>query len=77
MTILEGIPVDLSIVLGSAEIPIRQILKMSRGAMIPLECGQYDPTQVYVGNDLVAEGRILIRGDQMALEITRVLTGEA
>jgi len=73
MAILEGIPVDLSIVLGSADIPIRQVLKMSRGAMIPLDCGQNDPTQVYVGNDLVAEGRIMISGERMALEITRVM----
>lgn len=73
MAILEGIPVDLSIVLGSADIPIRQVLKMSRGAMIPLDCGQNDPTQVFVGNDLVAEGRILIDGEQMALEITQVM----
>lgn len=58
MSVLEGIPIDLQIVLGSTSIPIRQVLKMSRGAMIPLDCGQDDPTRVYVNDRLVAEGRI-------------------
>lgn len=73
MSVLEGIPIDLSIVLGSTELPIRQVLKMSRGAMIPLDCGHNDPTRVYVNNELVAEGKILVDGEHMSLEITRVI----
>lgn len=73
MSVLEGIPIDLSIVLGSTDLPIRQVLKMSRGAMIPLDCGHNDPTRVYVNNELVAEGKILVDGEHMSLEITRVI----
>lgn len=76
MSVLEGIPIDLSIVLGSTSIPIRQVLKMSRGAMIPLDCGQDDPTRVYVNDRLVAEGRVVVNGDAMSLEITRVVERE-
>ncbi|EJL24649.1 FliM/FliN family flagellar motor switch protein [Novosphingobium sp. AP12] len=76
MSVLEGIPIDLQIVLGSTSIPIRQVLKMSRGAMIPLDCGQDDPTRVYVNDQLVAEGRILVNGEAMSLEITRVVERE-
>ncbi|MFC3215262.1 MULTISPECIES: FliM/FliN family flagellar motor switch protein [Novosphingobium] len=76
MSVLEGIPIDLSIVLGSTRIPIRQVLKMSRGAMIPLDCGQDDPTRLYVNDRLVAEGRILVNGESMSLEITRVMERE-
>ncbi len=70
MSVLDGIMVDLSIVLGSAEVPIRQILQMSRGAMIALDCGQDDPSLVYVNGELVATGRILVDGDQMSLEVS-------
>mgnify|MGYP003585065766 CR=1 FL=1 len=73
MSVLEGIPIDLSIVLGSTDLPIRQVLKMSRGAMIPLDSGHNDPTRVYVNNELVAEGKILVDGEYMSLEITRVI----
>lgn len=73
MSALEAIPIDLSIVLGSTDLPIHQLLKMSRGAMIPLDCGHNDPTRVYVNNELVAEGKILVDGEHMSLEITRVI----
>lgn len=76
MSVLEGIPIDMSIVLGSTSIPIRQVLKMSRGAMIPLDCGHSDPTRVYVNDQLVAEGKILMNGEMMSLEITKVVERE-
>jgi len=73
MSVLESIFVDMSIVLGSAQVPIRQILKMGRGAMIPLDCGHDDPTLVYVNDELVARGRVLVDGDQMSLEVTEIV----
>jgi flagellar motor switch protein FliN/FliY len=73
MSVLESIYVDMSIVLGSAQVPIRQILKMGRGAMIPLDCGHDDPTLVYVNGELVAKGRIMVDGDQMSLEVSEVV----
>lgn len=73
MTVLEDISVDVEIVLGSCQVPIRQILKMSRGAMIPLDCGHDDPTLVYVNNKLVARGQVLVTEDHMSLEVTEVI----
>lgn len=73
MSVLEGIMIDLSIVLGSAEVPIRQILQMSRGAMIPLDCGQDDPSHVFVNGELIAKGRILVDGERMSLEISELI----
>lgn len=77
MSALEGINVEMSIVLGSTQLPIRQILKMSRGAMIPLDSGCDDPTLVYVNNTLVARGKVLVVEDQMSLEITEVVSRDA
>jgi flagellar motor switch protein FliN/FliY len=73
MSVLNGIMIDMSIVLGSAEVPIRQILQMSRGAMIPLDCGQDDPSLVYVNGELIAKGRILVDGERMSLEISDLI----
>lgn len=77
MSVLEDITIDMSIVLGSAQVPIRQILNMSRGAMIPLDCGHDDPTLVYVNNKLVAKGQVLVNEDQMSIEITEVVRKDA
>lgn len=73
MSVLDSISVDMTIVLGSAQVPIRQILKMGRGAMIPLDCSQDDPTLVYVNDELIAKGRILVDYDQMSLEISEIV----
>jgi flagellar motor switch protein FliN len=73
MSVLESISVDMTIVLGSAQVPIRQILKMGRGAMIPLDCSQDDPTLVYVNDELIAKGRILVDYDQMSIEISEIV----
>ena len=73
MSVLDNISVEMSIVLGSTQVPIRQILKMGRGAMIPLNCGHEDPTLVYVNGELVAKGRVMVNGDQMSLEISEVV----
>ena len=77
MSAVVEIKVDLEIVLGSAQLPIRQILKMSRGAMIPLGQSHDEPTRVYVNNQLVAEGKVLVAGDQMSLEITEIVKKKA
>jgi len=71
--VLEDVPVQMSIVLGSSELPIRQILKMGRGALIPLDFGYDDPTEIYVDEKLIARGKILVSGDQMSIEITDVI----
>lgn len=73
MSVLDGIMIEMSVVLGSTEVPVRQILQMSRGAMIPLDCGQDDPSMVYVNGELVAFGRILVDGEVMSLEISELV----
>lgn len=70
---INQVQVDLSIVLGSADVPIGRMLKMGRGAMIPLGCGEDDPTLLYVNGSLVAEGQILIEDERMLLEVSRVM----
>ena len=73
MSVFQDIPVEMSIVLGSTRLPVRQILQISRGAMIPLDCGQDDPTLLYVNGELVAKGKVLVDGDQMSLEISDIV----
>lgn len=73
MSAIDGIEIELSIALGSTSLPIRQILGMSRGAMIALDCGQDDPSLVFVNDQLVARGQVHVDEDRMSLEITEVV----
>ena len=73
MSAIDDITIDVSVVLGSAQIPISQILRMGRGAMIALDCGHDDPTLLYVNGKLVATGTVLVNEDQMSIEINHVV----
>lgn len=70
---IDTVPVQMSIVLGSSQLPIRQILKMGRGALIPLDCGYDDPTEIYVNDKLIARGKIRVTGDRMSIEVTDIM----
>jgi Flagellar motor switch/type III secretory pathway protein len=71
--VLEDVPIQMSIVLGSSKLPIRQILKMGRGALIQLDCGYDDPTELYVNDKLIARGKVRVSGDRMSLEVTEIV----
>lgn len=73
MSMVDDIQIEMTIVLGSAQVPIRQILQMGRGATIALDAGHDDPTVIFVHGQPVAEGRVLVTDEQMAIEITDVL----
>lgn len=73
MSALDDIHIDMTIVLGSAMVPIRQILHMGRGATIALDCGHDDPSLVYVNGRMIATGKVLVNEDQISFEILDVM----
>lgn len=73
MSVLDNVTVELSVVIGSAEAPISQILKMSRGSMITLDRRQEDPTLVFAGDMPVACGEVFLKGDKISLKITEII----
>ncbi|MBW6525553.1 FliM/FliN family flagellar motor switch protein [Sphingomonas sp. RHCKR7] len=73
MSALDGIVVELSVVLGSVDLPIRQVLKLSRGTMVSLDCGHNDPSQIHAGDTLIAEGRVVLSGEVLSFEVTRLV----
>lgn len=70
---LDDIQVELSVILGSTRLPIRQLLKMSRGAMIAFEAHHDEPSLITVGDRAVATGRVQVDDERMAVEIVEIL----
>ena len=65
-----NVEVEVAIVLGRANLPMRQLLKMGRGAVIELNAYQDDEVWVMANNHPIARGEILIQGDRIAISIT-------
>ena len=70
---LENIAVDISIVLGRARMPIHQLLRMGRGAVIALDASEEDEVEI-LANDLpIARGMVVVNGTEITVEIKELL----
>jgi flagellar motor switch protein FliN/FliY len=54
------IPVSVKIVLGSATMPVASVLKLGRGAVIPLDRKVGEPVDVVVNGRIVARGEVVV-----------------
>jgi flagellar motor switch protein FliN/FliY len=66
--------VELSVVLGKTTLPIHQLLKMGRGAVIELGTKQDEEIWILANNVPIARGQIVVQGERVAVSITSVLT---
>jgi flagellar motor switch protein FliN/FliY len=70
---IESVKVEISVVLGQSIIPMHQLLRMGRGAVIELDARQDDAVTVLANNRPVAKGDIVIEGDRIAVSVTELL----
>ncbi|HTO41907.1 MAG TPA: FliM/FliN family flagellar motor switch protein [Rhizomicrobium sp.] len=70
---IEGVKVEISVVLGRSVIPMHQLLRMGRGAVIELDSRQEDAVTVLANDRPVAKGEIVIHGDKIGVSITELL----
>ena len=73
---IESVKVEISVVLGRSVIPMHQLLRMGRGAVIELNSIQDDPVMILANDRPVAKGEIVIQGDRIAVSITELLRGQ-
>lgn len=55
-----GIPVVLQVVVGSATLPVSNLLKLGRGAVVPLDHRVGDPVDVVVNGRTIARGEVVV-----------------
>lgn len=57
------IPITVKIVLGSATMPVADLAKLGRGAVIPLDRRVGEPVDVVVNGRIVARGEVVVTDD--------------
>ncbi|HEX3674850.1 MAG TPA: FliM/FliN family flagellar motor switch protein [Rhizomicrobium sp.] len=72
---IENVKVEISVVLGRSVIPMHQLLRMGRGAVIELNSKQDDAVMILANDKPVAKGDIVIQGDKIAVSISEILRG--
>jgi flagellar motor switch protein FliN len=67
------VPVQVSAVLGRATMPVHQLLKLGRGAVIELDRRIGEAIDVYVNNMLVARGEVVVVEDRLGITMTEII----
>jgi len=73
---IHDVTVDVYAVLGQAAMPVSQLLRMGRGAVVELNSRVGDQVQIMVNHTLIARGEIVVVHDRIAIEITEVVRRE-
>lgn len=73
---IQGVKVEISVVLGRSVIPMHQLLRMGRGAVIELDSKQDDPVTIMANDKPVAKGEIILQGDKIGVSVTSLLKAQ-
>jgi flagellar motor switch protein FliN/FliY len=68
---VKAVNVEISVVLGRSTLPMQQLLRMGRGAVIPLDAGVNEEVWILANNHPVARGEIQINEDRISIAVTR------
>ncbi len=68
---VNAVNVEISVVLGRSILPMQQLLRMGRGAVIPLDAGVNEEVWILANNHPVARGEIQINEDRISIAVTR------
>ena len=73
MATLDKVSVDLMVVLGTTRMPIHQVMRLSRGAIIELDATEQDEVRVLANNLPVATGSVVVNRNRIAVEVKQML----
>ena len=70
------VPVQVSAVLGKATMPVSQLLKLGRGAVVELDRKVGEAIDIYVNNRLVARGEIVVVDERLGVTMTEIVKSD-
>jgi flagellar motor switch protein FliN/FliY len=65
---LDNVSIDISVVLGRTAMPIHQVLRLGRGAIIELDSSEEDEVRILANNVPVARGMVIVSGNRIAVK---------
>ncbi|MEL7489523.1 MAG: FliM/FliN family flagellar motor switch protein [Pseudomonadota bacterium] len=69
MASVNDIEVELTIIVGSAEMPLERLLSLGRGAVIPIGGDGSQPLKILANGLPVGQGRVLLDGERVNVEV--------
>jgi flagellar motor switch protein FliN/FliY len=77
LTIVLDVKVQLTVRLGSCQLPMREVLELSPGAIIQLNQRASDAVGLYVNDKLIALGEVVVLEENFGIKITELVGDKA
>jgi len=68
-----GVSIDVIAVLGSAFMPVSQLLKLGRGAVVQLDRMVTEDIELFANDQLIARGEVTVAEDRLSVKITQII----
>ena len=70
------VPVNISAVLGKANMSVAQLLKLNKGSVLELDRKVGEAIDIFVNNRLVARGEVVVVEDRLGVTMTEIIKTE-
>lgn len=74
LDVILDVSVTLSMEVGRARIPIRNLLQLNQGSVVELERAAGEPLDVYANGTLVAHGEVVVVNEKFGIRLTDVVS---
>jgi flagellar motor switch protein FliN len=73
LNLVLDVPVNLTIELGSCQLPMREVLQLNVGSIVQLDKLADAPVDLSVNGKLIARGEVVVIEERFGLKITEVI----
>ena len=73
MPTIDSVSLDITVVLGTTAMPVHQVLRLGRGAVIELDSAEDDEVHILANNLPIARGTVVVQGNRIAVEVRELL----
>ena len=73
MATIDDVACDISVVLGSTAMPVHQLLRMGRGAIIELDATEDDEVIIMANNMPVAKGVVTVNAGRIDVSVSHLM----
>lgn len=75
LNLVLDVPVNLTIELGSCQLPMKEVLQLNIGSVVQLDKPADAPVELSVNGKLIAHGEVVVIEDRFGVKITEVVGG--
>ena len=73
LRVLENIDVKLTVEVGSAELKIKELLRLNEGSVIELDRLAGDPLDILINGTMIAKGEVVMVGERFGIRFVEIV----